>query len=105
MPDILYIKSDNLIEVQGLQNAISLAYLNGATVRVTLADAKTGTNIAGETWPLTLDYFAASNGDYRAVLVDTLVVTEGQRVLATITADAGAGLHREWRRYLQVIWG
>ena len=35
-----------------------------------------------------MNYVSASNGDYRATLVDTLNVSEGSYT-ATITADAG----------------
>lgn len=100
--DALYRLSDNLLEVIGLQDARTSAYLNSATVTVTVVDTS-GTPIAGQSWPTTLDYVAGSNGNYVAVLEDALVVTDRQVVTAQITADGGTNLRRYWEKPLQVL--
>ena len=82
-----YLNSDNVITLNGLIDAVDSSYQNTATVQVTLTDYN-GNEVTGETWPLTMNYVSASNGDYRATLVDTLNVSEGSYT-ATITADAG----------------
>ena len=89
--------NDNLLTAVGLQNEVSGAYLNSATVTVTLVDAD-GTEVAGETWPLTMDYVAASDGNYRATLTDTLsaLLSSGVDLVAQITANGGAGLNGYW---------
>ncbi|MGH8626450.1 MAG: hypothetical protein ACREYC_14670 [Gammaproteobacteria bacterium] len=88
--DVIYLANDNLLELQGLTNAASGAYVNDATVTATVVD-KNGANVAGGSWPLTLAYVAASNGKYRGTLQETLTLTEGQDYTAKVTV-AGAGL-------------
>ena len=94
-----WIGSDNLFEVTGAQNVLTGDFLNSATVQVTVVDATTETEVNGETWPLTLSYVAASNGDYRGVLSDQLVLQEQQSLRYDVVVDAGAGLRREWRLF------
>lgn len=85
----LYQGNDNIIKVTGLRDAESAAYLNGATVTVTLLD-ENDVEVGGETWPLAMNYVAASDGDYTAILTAALEVTVGQRITARIDVDAGA---------------
>ncbi len=92
MTDILYLQSDNLLEVTGLQNAATETYINNATVTVTLADAS-GTAVSGQSWPATLPYVNGSNGDYRATLEDTLSLSENSTYVARVTVLAN-GLKR-----------
>jgi hypothetical protein len=92
---IIYIANDNVLELTGLQNSVSDAYQNSATVTVTVTDSA-GTDVVGETWPVTLVYVSGSNGDYRANLTDSLVLTDGSKYAATITADAGANGLATW---------
>ena len=91
-----FVATDNVLEVGGLLNGVTAAYANAATVAVTLTNADTGAQVAGATWPLALAYTSASNGVYTVTLPDTLSLVDGQRYLATITADAGAGLYKTW---------
>jgi len=92
---IIYEGNDMVIELRGLKNEVSGAYIDSATVGVTLKDAD-GVNVSGESWPLTMNYVTGSNGKYRATLADTLSLTPRARYTATITADAGAGLKGKW---------
>lgn len=88
--DVIYVANDNLLELQGLQNAATAAYVNTATVTATVVD-KNGANVAGQSWPLTLGYVAASNGNYRGTLEDTLSLAANEDYIARV-AVSGAGL-------------
>lgn len=92
MTDILYLQSDNLLEVTGLQNVATGAYINNATVTVTLVDAG-GTAVSGQSWPATLSYVSGSNGDYRVTLEDTLSLSENGTYVPRVTVLAD-GLKR-----------
>ena len=100
--EVLYIENDNLLELDGLQNAATDAYVNGATVTVTLRDQE-GTAVTGQTWPATMYYVANSNGKYRATLEDVLSLTSRKRYTAEIDADGGAGLKGHWEFPLKAL--
>ena len=92
---ILYINSDNVIEVQSLTDAVADTLITTATVQATLTDAD-GTEVTGETWPITLNH--QGSGTYRGTITDTVMGNLSAGVSATITfsADDGAGKYREW---------
>lgn len=97
MAGAIYQQNDNLIEVLSLQDEATDAYLNTATVSVTLKDSA-GANIPGEMWPLTLAYVASSNGTYRATLKSTLTLpAAGQSVVAEVSANGGSGKKGFWK--------
>lgn len=87
-PQQYYYLNDNRLDVTGLRDSAGV-YLNSATVTTILIDATTLAEVAGETWPVTLDYVATSNGDYTAVLESALSVTPGQRLILRVTAVQG----------------
>lgn len=91
----LYIDNDTILDLDGLKNELTGAFVNDATVTVTLTNSA-GVAVGGEVWPKTLAYVAGSEGSYRATLPDTLSLTNGGRYEAAITADAGAGLRASW---------
>jgi len=92
----LYIDNDNVLTLVGLQNSVDSSYLNAATVDVTLVDSD-DTELTGETWPLTMAYVAASDGNYRAILADTITgLSDADAITAKINANAGAGLQGHW---------
>lgn len=91
----LYLGNDMALEVDALRDQATSSYINGATVAVTLKDMD-GTNVTGETWPLSLPYVSSSNGKYRATLAYNLGVSVNERYVATITVDAGAGKRARW---------
>lgn len=93
---VLYIGNDTILEVESLRNDLTGAYLNSATVTVTLEETD-GVDVAGETWPKTMAYVTGSNGTYRATLVYGLSLVAGRKYYAQITADAGAGLRAAWQ--------
>lgn len=102
--NILVLNSDNIIEIPALTNGQTGEAVNNATVQLTLQD-KSGDNIAGQTWPLAMNYVADSNGTYRAIATYTLTLTHRQKVKAKVIADAGVGAHREWEKYFTVLIG
>jgi hypothetical protein len=92
----LFILNDTVVEVRGLANGITSAYVNDATVSVTIKDLA-GTVVTGITLPVTLSYVAASDGIYRGVLDKALVLSPGLTYFAEITATNGDGLDGFWR--------
>ena len=97
----LFAGNSNLIELKGLKNQATGSFENGAAVSVTLKD-ESEVEIVGETWPLTMNYVSASNGDYRATLVEGLPLTHGQYVTAFVTAVV-SGLTGKWEIPCKVI--
>jgi len=91
----LLVNSDNVIQLTELKNLVDGAYLNGATVTVTIVDSD-GVDVTGETWPLSMPYVASSDGVYRANLADTISFVAECKYTATVIADAGADGKREW---------
>lgn len=92
---ILFEGNDMMLEVAGLKNELTGAFMNSATVTVSLAD-NDGEPVDGNAWPLPLQYVADSDGVYRATLADTLDLTSNTRYVAELIADAGAGLRGKW---------
>jgi len=82
----IYIGSDNLFVVRGVKNSSNGEYINDATVELTLQDAD-GNDISGQTWPLTLTYIAASNGEYQGTIENTIDVEDGQTGTAVLDIE------------------
>jgi hypothetical protein len=84
---ILFKSNDQVIEVFGLKNVLTGAFLNAATVTATLKN-RSGQNVAGLT-DLPLNYVAGSNGDYRGQVEETF--NPPQRDGYTLIIDAAEG--------------
>ena len=95
MASAVYISNDNLLEIANLRVASTGAFANSATVTVTVKDAA-GSEVSGQTWPTTMDYVASSNGIYRAVLQDTMSLTESAKYTAEITATSSGSIKGFW---------
>lgn len=89
-----FIANTNILDLRNLKNEITQAFINGATVEVTIRDA-TGAAVAGQTWPVTMSYVAASDGDYRAIISEDVEFTK-QNYTAYIDSDGGPGLVGHW---------
>jgi hypothetical protein len=89
-----FVANTNLLELSGLKNVAAGTFINDATVTVTVK--KAGTNVAGASWPLTMDYVAASDGIYRAVLSEDLALVARTHYTAFIDADGGDGRVGHW---------
>jgi len=89
-----YYGNDTVINLTGFQNAISSSYLNAATVAAVVKDLAGTTVISSQT----LDYVAASNGNYRAVVdkADVNLLSVGLTYFVEITAAEG-GVDKFWR--------
>lgn len=90
----LYYLNDNRLDVTGLRDGDG-TYLNSATVTAILVDAATLVAVTGQTWPLTLAYVAASDGEYLGTIEYDVVVTTGQRLTLQVTAVSG-GVRAYW---------
>jgi len=97
-PEVIYINSDNIVEVLGVENVPTSEYLNNADVTLTLVDAASKVEIIGQTWPLTLSYVTGSDGDYRGTIRNEAVLNPHQQLIAQVTVDAGEGLVRYWEK-------
>lgn len=91
---ILYQANDTIIEVAGLKNEVTGAFVNNATVNVTLLDS-VGALVTGQTFPLTLAYVAVSDAVYRAKLNFGLVLTPNGKYSANVNVLAD-GLVANW---------
>lgn len=99
-PKIVYIGNSLVLELgddqgDGLQDAITKAWINDATVTATLKTTA-GIDLAGQAWPLALPYVAGSRGVYRGVLEPALVITDKQSlVLFADVSRSGTVAHLE----------
>ena len=91
----IYLSNDHLLELRGLKNIATDAYIDDATVTATLVDEE-GVEVAGQGWPLTLSYVSGSDGIYRGTLTDSLSLTEDLEYTAKITASGGSDLAGYW---------
>ena len=91
-----FVANTNLLTLVGLTSHITDIAINDATVTVTVMDSS-GVEVTGETWPLTMDYISGSDGNYQAVLTDTLPLIARRAYVAEINADAGTGRQGQWQ--------
>jgi len=97
---IIYVANDNLLTLSNLRNSVDPqgTYINSlaaGAVTVTIQDADS-TEVGPVSWPVNLLYVASSNGQYRAVLDDSLQLTADDRYTAIVDVDAGGGLVAHW---------
>ena len=92
---LAYVGNDNQLKLDGLRNADD-AYINNATVTCTGVEDEDGNAVSGDTFPKTLSYVSASDGDYRGTLQQTLALEAGVTYIAVITVDGG-GLQATFR--------
>jgi hypothetical protein len=92
----IYIGNSMLLTATGVHFENEVDFLNDATVEATVKNLD-GTEISGQTWPLILDYIAASNGNYSGILSNELSLTEKKayNVFLTIIKDANVGYWKE----------
>jgi len=90
-----FVANTNLLTLVGLQDHITDLYINSATVIVTVKD-QNGVNVLGMTWPATMNYVAASNGNYRLALEADLAFVAKRNYTAYIEVDAGSDRIGHW---------
>lgn len=91
----LLVGTDQNLTVTGLKQPDG-TFLNSATVEATIYEADGVTEVTGQSWPLTLSYQAASDGEYKGVINDTLNVVVGNYYYILVTATQ-SGVTRSWR--------
>lgn len=95
--EIVYAGNDNILELRGLRDEITGAWVNNATVTISVMDG--GTAVAGESWPKDMGYVIGSDGIYRAMLGNAAQIKDGGRYEAVITATI-SGLQARWQTLL-----
>jgi len=95
---ILLIANSNILEVNGLRNGLTNAFVNTATVVATLEDIK-GDEVTGQTWPVTLDHVTGSDGCYRVVMNSGLTLIDDDRYKLILNVQ-GDGLDARWDKYI-----
>lgn len=95
MTTTAYVANTNVLEVRGLKSAIEDTFINDAIVSVTVKDGE-GAAVAGQSWPATMAYVAASDGWYRAIIEDAVEFEAGETYYAFIDADAGTDRIGHW---------
>lgn len=83
----LYILEDNVVEMNGLTDAITGEYINDATVTFSLKDASD--NVVSSLSGVSMAYVTDSNGIYRGTIPDTADISDGRIYYVEITAVAG----------------
>ncbi len=92
-PLVIYDNNSNLLTVSGVENALTGALINSATVQVTMRDAnKVELKRASGSWPESLSNYAS--GAYRVVLASTIAYPAGETGWAVITIS-GSGYAAE----------
>lgn len=99
---VVYLETSELIEVRGLMDEVTAAYVSNATVLLTFVDSS-GAEVSGETWPLTMDYVSGSDGDYQATVSENADFVEGGNYFARIVATSG-GVKMTKRTPVRAIW-
>lgn len=92
----IYINNSNAILLQGLHDESNMAFINTATVEVTIKD-RNNVAIPGITWPKSMLYVTGTDGDYRAVLEDTIPFIAGAQYSAYIFANGGTNKIGRWK--------
>lgn len=90
---VIYLENDNLVALSGLKNVVTGAYVNTATVRLTLTDM--GGSVVPGVDDVVMQYQEGSDGDYYGIIQDTVSLTDSY-YMAEVTADAGGGLKAKW---------
>lgn len=98
----VFVANTNVLDLIGLHDEVDETYINDADVVVTVKDAS-DVEVQGVTWPLTMAYVAASDGDYRGILSDELAFVARQTYYAHITADAGSDRVGRWKLKIKPI--
>lgn len=97
--NVLLIANTNVLELNGLRNAVTQSFVNTATVVATLQNNK-GVDVVGETWPFTLDYVLNSDGCYQAMLGAGLTIEKNKIYTLTLVAQ-GDGLDAKWTQQIK----
>ena len=81
----LAINSNNVVEINSLTNTITGAYVDDATVTLTVRDLQTGDAVEGGVWPVNL-LPVGSGGVYRATLDSFIELNKNREHVLDLTA-------------------
>ena len=95
MGTIAYVANTNTLQLLGLKNGLTSAYLDNATVTVTVNDSR-GAPVTGESWPQTMSYVPASSGNYEIALGHVLDLVNRKKYVAIIDADGSDSDGEKW---------
>lgn len=98
MSSVLYVGNTSLIAINGLNT--DGTYENDATVELTTIVDPDGAQITGETFPVSMAYVAASDGNYEGELSNAAVIAQGTSYTLTIVATSAAGKVAKWNETL-----
>ncbi len=84
---IAYLGNTNDLLLVGLKSEVEDAFLDDADITVTVKD-QAGNPVAGETWPKSMVYIPASEGDYVCGLSHLVEFAANAKYTAFIDADA-----------------
>ena len=97
--------NSNVLELRGLKDSITGTFINNASVSLSdLQQDDTGETVmplSGS--PITLEYIASSDGNYRAVLDAELPLVAGKCYVAHIDADGGTDRVGHWEFKFKVL--
>jgi len=97
--EVILIGNTAAVELTGLRDEVSGAYVTDASVVATLK-TRLGVTIG----TATLEYVAASNGNYRGSFADDIALTAGQIYVVDVHVDAGSGLGANWRQERKAVY-
>ena len=94
---VFFENSDDTIFVEQLRNQKTGVLVTGATVEGTVFDDQAiPVEVVGVPQPIVFTEDPAITATYTGDVPDTASLVDGAEGTVVITADAGAGLHREW---------
>jgi len=93
-PLTVFVGNDTLFSLSSLTNNSDSSVITGASPTVTIKDSA-GTEITGETWPLTIPE-TATPGDYLVTLESAIDFVANNNYTAIIDVNHGPGLVAQW---------
>ena len=102
--DVAFALNTNIIELIGLRDAITGAYINNATVSVVDIDHEDGDPVGAVSGsPITMTYQSGTDGTYRGVIPADLPLVAGECYVAVIEADGGVDRFGRWDFKFKVL--
>ena len=104
MSSVIYLSPNNThtAKLLSLKNESKNEYANSATVTIRLME-RNGSDVAGATWPITMIYEEASNGNYAATIPASVNLKPEKNYKAKITAVDSYGSQGEWIEDIKVV--
>jgi hypothetical protein len=91
----IFIDNTSSVQLSALKSAITGEYVNDAVVTMTLKDGD-GNAVAGESWPIALQYVMDSNGNYIGAFSHEVAVADGESYVAEVDAVLTDGSRASW---------